>query len=137
MPSVKAWDENWGDIARALLVENKAQFHSADMSYMGWLSPRMAKTKQKNFLVVAFTKPEDVNLAIRYGMTWEGSHRPPELYAANCKLVQCQNFQEYGHVRTRCHPPQRCAKGARPHPANTCPAKFELGGGKDQIFASG
>ncbi|MCJ1267356.1 hypothetical protein MMC22_007241 [Lobaria immixta] len=62
--TIKVQRENWETISRVLLTENFPRFASAEIIQMGWLSKGNAKVKVKTSITIAFSTPEDANLAI-------------------------------------------------------------------------
>ena len=91
------------------------------ITYIGWLKADIMGLKCTS-IKVEFDIPELANEVIRKGLNWDGQPHTVERYATQGKIMQCFNYQSYGHIGNRCLSTTKCAKCADHHDTKPCTA---------------
>jgi hypothetical protein len=111
---------NQAQIIEQIKMENNCIIKGMEIKFVGWLSPKTIQNKKASSLIVEFTKPEHANMAIDEGLIIEAAMQQCEYYDRGCKLKQCFNCQQYGHIGSQCTATQACSYCAEAHNAKEC-----------------
>lgn len=111
---------NQAQVIEQIKMENSCIIKGMDIKFVGWLSPKTIQNKKASSLIVEFTKPEHANMAIDEGLIIEAAMQQCEYYDRGCKLKQCFNCQQYGHIGSQCTAAQVCSYCAEAHNAKEC-----------------
>ena len=107
-----------------LIADNAPFLDGAKIVYLGWLSKKAAKDKKKSTVTVAFSSPEDGNVAIHRGINWEGSHHSTERYLPELRILMCRRCSKYGHIEKQCSSPAfKCPRCSGDHRGSDCPTR--------------
>lgn len=108
-----------------LVSENFSALQGAKVRSLQWLKKPSKEAKAVS-IVVAFEKAQWANAAIASGqLIWENAMRNVEPYSPACKLIQCFNCQEYGHIAPQCRNTVKCGHCAEEHETKSCSRQSE------------
>lgn len=83
--------------------------------------------KLRSSLMIEVATPAMANRLVRAGLIDECTMRNCELFFKECRMTQCFNCQQYGHIANRCNNPTKCGHCARGHRSLECPVQGAAG----------
>ena len=107
--------------ACSLAAQNTSTISSFDsIRYVCWRDSKSVARSTFEIVMVEFATAKQANLAIRWGLLWNGIIHTCRKPARIFKLRQCSRCQGYNHAYTQCSAPLRCAKCAGFHLTRYC-----------------
>ncbi|KHJ34160.1 putative zinc finger cchc-type protein [Erysiphe necator] len=77
-------------------------------------------------MIVWFDEAEYADKAIEKGIMWKCDLKATEIFKSGFRMMQCYNFQKYGHIAKNCSVESKCGHCAGGHNTRTCPGKQEI-----------
>ena len=107
------------DTSRWLIMQNADAFPNMNIRWLGWLAP-LKVSKTEALLVFELDDVKTANRMINKGMVIRfGMHRCV-LYNRECKIKQCFNCYQYGHISPQCRATTMCGSYSGLHKSSEC-----------------
>jgi hypothetical protein len=105
---------------RTIQAENRPLHGFLDLHRVAW--PRQAREIEKTHgsLIMEVATSAQANRMIKEGVSIGAEIKICELFARECRLSQCFNCHQYGHIAPKCRGATRCGHCARDHPTRDC-----------------
>ena len=104
-----------------LIRENKDLHEDLKINRVAWSTRAIKQNKRYASMHIEVETAEMANRLILVGLADRGEIKTCELFEAGCKLTQCFNCQQYGHIAKFCRNPTTCGYCAGRHESRSCP----------------
>ena len=106
---------------RQLLGQNTHLKDSVEILGARWPKRALKKGKPNTHLIVDVASPAQANLLINEGLLFHSELKNCELFHGDCRVTQCFNCYEYGHIARVCRKGKKCGICASPgHDDQAC-----------------
>lgn len=118
------------EIIGKLLGQNRILHNDLQILKIAWPINAIKNKKIRSSLIIEVGTPAMANRLVREGLIDECSLRNCELFFKECRMTQCFNCYQYGHIANRCSNPTSCGHCARGHRSHDCPVQGAQGSRK-------
>ena len=118
---------NQGKAIESLLAQNKSMHPDLRITRVAWTNSAVIAKKEHSSLIIEVPSPEMGNRLLSEGLVEGYDMKTCTLFSKECRVTQCFNCQQYGHVGRVCRNPTRCGHCAKMHGSHDCPTRDTKG----------
>ena len=111
------------EIIEKVLSQNKSLHENLQIIKIAWPINAIRNKKLYSSLMIEVGTPAMANRLVREGLIDDCTMKNCELFTKECRMTQCFNCYQYGHIAKRCHNPTKCGHCARGHRSLECPVQ--------------
>ena len=112
---------NQGKAIEGLLLQNKTMHPDLRITRVAWCNSAVIAKKEHSSLIIEVPTPEMGNRLLVEGLVEEHDMKTCSMFSKECRVTQCFNCQQYGHVGRVCRNATRCGHCAKMHASQECP----------------
>lgn len=105
---------------KKIVVQNASMCADMKIKRIFWLSA-LKKDKRTSSLVIEVDDAKMANMLIEEGLVLDHTLHGCMRYNPACRIKQCFNCYEYGHVSVHCQKSTKCGACSGPHRTLECP----------------
>ena len=111
---------NQGEAIKRLTLQNKRIHRELRIIRVAWTKRAVDAKKKYSSLIIEVDEAAMANNLLKDGFIEEHELKTCELFSKDCRLTQCYNCQQYGHIARVCKNKAACGHCAKDHESRNC-----------------